>query len=185
MKKALFVFALLLLSSCGPRGIQYLEVPELPEVALGGPKGLDRSYKSYIYVQEFTDTRETPFFLKHGRHAYEPASSISPVIRDRMAVTLEKKNFVISDTAPIIVDGEVRAWEVKVQDGMQGEAELYVQILDPTGARMFSGTYRGFAFYNKVSLKDKVIKKALARAMGEAVRQVMTDKELMRLLGSF
>lgn len=177
-----------LCASCAPTGLQYLEVPELPEIAIY-PKGVEKSYKSYVYINEIGDARPSPFFMKYKAIAFEPASSISPVIRDRIAKTLEKKNFVISNTAPIIFNAQVRTWDVKVGDsaggGMRADAELSLEVLDPTGSRMFSGVYRGYTTYSKIALKEKIVSRALSRAMGEAVKQIFEDKDLMRILSSF
>lgn len=178
---------IVLCASCAPKGgLQSLAVPEIPDMVVY-PQGGERPYKSYVYVNEFGDARPSPFFVKYGATAFEPASNIGPVVRDRLARTLEKKNFVISNNAPIVVSGQVRAWEVKVGDqvgGMQAEAELTIEVMDRTGSRMFSGVYRGLSNYSKIELKDKTLSRALSRAMGEAVKQLFADQDLMRILSS-
>ena len=83
----------------------------------------------------------------------------------------------------------MRKWRSKVgakdSSAIDSEATLFVELLDPTGKKIYSGTYNGtrssqFPVVTRIDVQD-----SLGLAMANAIEQVISDQQLIEMLGSF
>lgn len=177
------------LVGCGPSAPKSLPLPEIKVKDVGGKINRQEDLPSYIFVDDFIDARTEQAIAEVDGKKVPYSDEISRVIRGGMRGALEKKGFVFSDTAPIVLSGELRKWKALVDGGFKStissEASLYVEILDPANKRIYAGVYNGFSTVEGPSLGSEDIQSALATAMGEAIQQVLNDQQLVKLLNSF
>lgn len=186
----LFTIAIcFLLIGCGPSAPKSLKLPEIKIREVGKKvKGPDDE-ASYIFVDDFIDARIEQSIAEVDGTKVPPEGDTSVFVRAGLRQALERKGFVFSDTAPIVLSGELRKWKADVVGGfsstIRSEASLYVEILDPANKRIYAGVYNGFSNIEGNSLGAEDIQEALRISMQEAVRQVIKDMQLIKLLSSF
>lgn len=174
---------------CGPSLRSSLEVPKIAPFAKRDSQLKRDRYDSYVFVDEFVDSRERKRIVTIEGRDVDPAGDVVEAVVDGLERALSMEGFKFSDTAPIILAGEVRQWETQITGGFtkraESEAALYVEVLDPANKRVYSGVYRGFAAFESPGLDEEDIRETLRTSMTEAVEQVVEDEQLMRLLAAF
>ena len=187
---AMSVLAMSVLAvGCGPRLPPKLALPNLKIVNVGAKVAGNGGQLSYVYVGEFIDIRETSAIAVLDGKEIAPKNDVGPVVIGGVKQALKKKGFEFSDTAPVVLSGEVRNWVARVTSGFSGkvdsEASLYVEIIDPANKRIYAGVYNGFSNVESPSLGKDDVREALKTSLEEAVRQITADAQLMELLASF
>jgi len=179
--------ALPLLSGCAARLNPTLAVPEIPPLVTSGRMAGDSAH--VIMVEQFGDGRESQDIVKRGEDSAKPANEIAPVVSRALQQALRNKGFTIADSAPVVLNGEVREWLANVKKGFPGKvdasAKVFIEVLDPANKRIYSGTYQGSASREDPSVDEKEIRGVLGTAMAEALNQVLLDKQLVDLLMSY
>lgn len=160
--------------------------PQHPEEPVE-PKPLD----SQVYVDEFNDARAEKGVVRmqdEGRFI-SSANDVVEVVVQGIEKALRKKGYQFSDTAPVILSGEVREWLATVtgtfSKKIEGNAELYVEVRDFSDRRVYSGIYKGYAARETTGLSEKDVQDILKSSMTEAISQVTGDEQMMKLLSSF
>lgn len=190
MKTKIIVLLLLMaLTACGPSTPKSLELPELKIRDVGSKVQSKRAAPSYVFVDDFIDMRLEQSIASVDGEAVPHREEISGVVRGGLRQALERKGFVFSDTAPIVLSGELRKWKADVTGGftstIHSEASIYVEILDPANKRIYAGVYNGFSTIEGPSIGSEDMREALGTSMQEAIRQVLNDPQLLKLLNSF
>lgn len=172
-------------SACGPSLKSTMLVPQVKL----GKKAEPLPESTYIYIDELKDVRESKAIARREKKDVNPDGEVSPAVVDALKQALATKGFSYSESAPVIISGEIRDWVAEVTGSLptkvNANAAIFIEILDPANKRIYSGVYRGFASMDGASVNEEDVRKTLASAMEEAVMQVSADKQLVTLLGSF
>jgi hypothetical protein len=184
----LFCAALSFVSTgCGPSLRSEISVPRL--IPAGAPEARRPSRGSFIFVDQFLDTRPGHALVRIDGRDVRPETEPADEVVAGLKRALERDGFAFSDTAPVILSGELRVWSAEVKDGFSAKAEassqLFIEVLDPANKRVYSGVYEGFAAKQSPGLSESDVKDALQTSMTEAIRQVMVDTQLIGLLASY
>ena len=179
---------LLVLSACGPSLRSTIDVPKVRPLEV--PKPAKKTVSdTYIFVDEFIDGRQSKAVAVMEGREVNPANEITPRVVEGLRWALERKGFQFSDTAPIILSGEVRKWRALVEPGFASkvvcDAGIYVEILDPANKRIYSGLYTGYASKETPGLDKRDVQEVLKTSMYEAISQVLRDEQLINLLSSY
>jgi len=173
--------------SCGPSLPAKMSLPKL-KITNVGARTVD-SEASYVLVDDFIDARVGEAIAILDGKPIPHKEDIGPVVAEGVKQALELKGFRFSDTAPIVLSGEIRKWVANISSGFSGkvsaEGSLYVEILDPANKRIYAGVYNGFATVESPSIDKNDVREALRICVEEAIRQIAADAQLMRLLASF
>lgn len=184
----LFFSSLLALSACGS-SLHSLSSFRVPELRFDAKNLSNSEIDSTIFLNNFLDSRidsslvsiEEQRLLKEGDVSIEVTRELSEALKDM--------GFKISDSAPVVVAGEVVEWMVqvntKIQDTASAKASLHIEVLDPSNKRAYSGVYNGFAAKKSLSLQKVDIRKLLRTSMQEAMKQMLEDKQLIKVMTSF
>lgn len=187
--RVFFLGVLLVLSACGPSLPSTVPMPRLKPAVQPSSEIKDAPYDIYLYVEQLRDARADTAVAELDGRKIAAAGDVAPSVMKGLQGALRKKGFKFSDTAPVILSGEIRKWFADVQGGMPSkvktEAELHIQVLDPANKRIYSGMYTGYASMQGPSMSAKKVSQALGMAMSEAISQVLADQQLIRLLSSF
>lgn len=173
--------------SCSPHLKQTMPVPEVPiSIKDAGSKG---NQSSFVFVDEIKDTRTNPRLAEINGKESAPDGPVGPSVQTALSEALKQGGFLISDSAPVMISGEVREWSARVEGGMAAKVEsiasVYLEVFDPANKRIFSGSYHGSSSRQSPSLKEKDVRDSLGVAMSQAIQQVLVDEQLMKLLASF
>ena len=178
-------FALALLIGCSPKLPERVNVPTLDYQV----KSTVVSNEAYVFVDEFIDARANKAIVEYKDKEIPHIQDLGPIVVKGIGDALKAQGFSITDTAPIILSGQIRTWNAVVTSGMPSKvdasAELYVELLDPANKRMYSGTYKGYAGVQAGSLDEDEVKAALQASMKETINQIVGDQQLIKLLKSF
>ncbi len=181
----LFTFNLI---SCAPQVGEIIAAPEIPTLAK--PETRAR-LGSYVNVNKVEDIRQIGRDSAYENNITEPfGGNIAENVKTSIRQALSDVGVSTIDTAAINMNVEIRSWKSQVgtksgSGTVTSDASIYVELFDPTGKRLFSGTYNGqrksdFPIISKVDVQD-----SLGLAMAGAIEQMVTDKELLELLGSY
>ncbi len=188
------VFCLTLLfsaSGCGPSLKSTIEVPRVEfaqdQRKKGGLSG------SQLTVDQFVDKRTSKVIAGAeelpGAKGAEAAQPIGPAVQDGLKRAFADRGAEITDSAPIVISGEILRWYARVESGLsskaKGEAAVRIEIFDPANKKIYTGTYEGYATMQHPSLSEKDVSETLGAAMAQALTQVGEDKQLLRVLSSY
>ncbi len=181
-----FLFVVSPLIGCGPSLRSSIGVPEIHIKQVKAPPS---DNMSYLFVDEFSDHREPKALVHRDKKDVMPAGDVVPAVTKALKQALEAKGFQLSESAPVIISGEVREWVADVTGSLptkvSAKAAVFIEVLDPANKRVYSGVYKGFASVEEASVSEEDVQRGLASAMEEAVLQVASDKQLVNLLSSF
>ena len=188
----LFVVLLIALGlcsfGCGPSLKATMDVPVV-RVTSSKLQNDHQITNTFLYVDEFVDNRQNKTLVKDSRREVTASGDVAPVVVDALRQALGDRGFSFSESAPVIISGEVREWLATISGSLptkvSAEAAIFVEILDPANKRIYSGTYKGFASMEAASVSEEDVKRTLASSMEEAVTQVAMDKPLVALLSAY
>lgn len=169
----------------------YKPTLEVPKVVITLPKETnpDRTRNAFVFIDQFEDHRPSPALATLDGKEMQPEGQVITEVVAAIKAGLEAKGFAISESAPVILSGELRAWHANVTGSfptnVAAEAIVSVEILDPSNRRIYSGVYKGYSSAESSALDHLDIQQALSSSMEEAVRQIVADKQLQTLLTSY
>lgn len=178
-------------SSCGPSLKSTISVPKVEfDQSQRKKSGLAGSQ---LTVDQFVDKRVSKIIAGEaespGDKGAEAAQPIGPAVQDGLKRAFADRGAEITDSAPIVVSGEVLRWYASVASGFsskaKGEAAVRIEVFDPANKKIYTGTYEGFATMQHPSLSEKDVSETLGAAMAQALSQIGEDKQLMRVLSSY
>ena len=184
--------ALTLLSSCAPNLGTTIEAPDLTtpvaKDAIAAQPEVRARLGSYVTIQTVTDSRSG--LASNIDESYtEPYGGVSTNVEAALKKAFQEAGIAVTDSAPVIIKAEVKKWRAHVNTKstsmIDSEAALTVEVIDPTGKRIYLGNYNGsrssqFPVVTRVDVKD-----SLAIAMQNAITQVISDPQLLELLSAF
>lgn len=175
-------------ASCAPTLGKTIEAPQIPVVA-SKPEARAR-LGSYIAVTAVQDARTGQPATDSAVADYtEPYGGVTNIVETGLKNAFRDAGIAVVDTAPVSIKAEVRKWRAQVDtkstSAISSEATLFVEVDDPTGKRIYSGTYNGtrssqFPVVTRIDVQD-----SLGLAMANAIEQVISDPQLVELLNSF
>lgn len=173
---------------CGPSLKNTMAVPHVK--LTGGKVSRDDSTAStYLYVDEFVDRRENKSIVRSEKKEVQPENDVASAAVDALKQSLTAKGFSFSESAPLIISGELREWIADVSGSLptkvSAQASVYIEVLDPANKKIYSGVYRGYSSMEAGSVNEQDISKTLASSLEESVSQVTSDKQLISLLSSY
>lgn len=182
------IVGILAATGCAPGYKPTLQVPKI-QVKLPQQSAPDSTQNSFVYIDQFEDRRPTPELATLDGKPMLPDGPVIPEVVAALKAALEAKGFAISESAPVILSGELRVWHANVTGSfptnVAAEAVVNVEILDPSNRRIYSGVYKGFSSAESSSIDHLDIQQTLASSLEEALRQIATDKQLQALLSSY
>lgn len=175
------------LSACSPSLKDTLEVPIVNAPAMA--KNVEKVSNAYLYIDEFSDARPNKAIASMDEKEIQPAGDVVPSVVKALKEALVNRGFEISESAPVMVSGEVRQWFAEIAGSMPTrvnvEAAIFIEVLDPANKRIYSGVYQGKSWKESSSMKEEDIRKTLGEGMEEAIKRVTADERLMGLISSF
>jgi hypothetical protein len=186
---ALLLAIIGLISGCSPRLRSSIPVPQVIPLASKNEKAIPAPASSQLSIDQFTDGRKQKAFITFNGKVSEPEGDVGAAVQSGLTMAFKKTGYEITDSAPIIIAGEIKKWEAVIETGfsdkVDGQATIKVEVFDPANKKIYTGTYEGFASIEHPSLDEEDIEKALGTAMGQAVHQVTVDNQLANVLKSF
>jgi len=174
-----------LLSGCGPKISSSISLPivsvteELSDVGKG----------AMVFVEEVTDSRENKSIGRGPDGPISPIGSVSDTVRETVESHLRKMGFSVTDSAPTVLQVEVRKWQADYINGVPGklvsEASIAVKVLDPGNKLAYSGSYSGSSSVESTGIDDRIVKDTLASSLSEAIRRLSRDKQLFKFLSAY
>jgi len=142
-----------------------------------------------LSVETLADYRvEEPLIVK-GSSKSKLIGDAGIIVEREIRSSLANRGFTITSNAPLILTGAVKKWQATVSPGIssnvKSEAIVFIELLDPANKVIYKANYTGFASESHPSLDEKDLTKSLARAMREALGELLEDKELFKLMKSF
>ncbi len=190
MKGFVSMILILLLSAalgCGPSLGRTIALPEVPAGGAAAVRPVTAG--TLLFIDEVKDVRAENALVGYAGKNINADREVSPVVREALEKAFKGRGFTISDSAPIIVTGEVKNWFANVRGGLPGSvdsnASIQIDVFDPANKRIFSGNYQGSAALETPSVDERDIRGALGTAMSEAISQILADQQLIELLASF
>ena len=175
------------LTACSPSLRDTLDVPVVntPPPA----KNVEKVTNAYLYIDEFSDARPNKALAAMDGKEIQPAGDVVPSVVKALKEALVARGFEISESAPVMVSGEVRHWFAEISGSLPTrvnvEAAIFIEVLDPANKRIYSGVYQGKSWKEGSSMKEEDIRKTLGEGMEEAIKRVIADERLMGLISSF
>ncbi len=183
---ALLIFCSLTFSACAPHLGATIETPEVP---LGEIKTETRArLGSFIAMQGLEDRRPAPSSEIKPEYT-QPAGPVTETVEAALRDAFKEHGITVLDTAPVGLKAEIREWKSKVKvqtnTAIESKAVLAIELFDPTGKRIYSGTYEGsrssqFPVVNRIDVKD-----SLGLAMANCISHILDDPKVMEIIGSY
>lgn len=182
------LFVLVLFAACGTTVPRHITLPDL-EVAVKGGSSSRGSIPSEFFVEQFTDVRGEQALVTGEGNSSEATQNVAKFVSEGVRQALLRKNLVWSETAPLVIRGEIRNWQAQVKGGFPAsigaKASIYIEVLDPSNKAIYAGEYRGFSRMETAGVDEDEAGKVLSASMAEAIRQLTVDKRLFDVLSSF
>lgn len=176
------------LSACSPKLKSIIQVPDIPENMSKADRPTSE-YKNYVFLDQFKDGRSAKAIANLEGKETTTASDITVAVKQAMEKAFSANQFVISESAPLTISGEVRQWAADVRGGLpssvKSKAEIAIEVYDPAAKKIYAGTYQGNVNREESSIEEDDVRRALGTAMSEAIGQILNDRQLMNLLCSF
>lgn len=178
-------FTISSLTGCAVSPGRTVETPEIPPIAANGESRARLG--SYLAVQSVEDRRDASPSSDAG--FTEPFGRVGASVEEGLKNAFRENGISILETAPLTLRTEIRKWRTKVDSKantmLNSEATLFVELVDPSGKKIYSGSYNGtrasqFPVVTRVDVQD-----SLALAMANAIGQVVSDPELLNVLSSY
>lgn len=186
--KNLVLILVLFVAGCGPSLSERLSVPEI-QVPQSTQAGLPPKNQTAIDLVDVKDGRLSTAVVFMENKSVEPLGSVTTSLRNALLQAVSQEGFQVKAGAPLRVNAEIRSWSVRVERSLastgKAEAKFFVEVFDPSDKKIYAGNYEGYSSMQHPALDENDIRKALALAMGEAVKQFSEDRALTDLLGSF
>ena len=187
-KLALATLVISAFLACSPSVKKDIDLAGLDIIPL--PTGAKVSANSSsVFVDLFSDGRDNEAVLIKGDKKANLKNDPGDMVRDAITGALKNKGFVITDTAPLIISGEVKKLVANVEPGfpvkLRSDAKIILEVFDPANEPLYKASYNGFSSVSHPSINSTDVKEALGLALKEAVTQVVKDKELIGVLESF
>jgi len=186
-----FILSMAILSGCSSslHSLSSFRVPEIRfEVDKARVDTVDRS-SSDIFINNFLDTRKKPYLVAIEEQELLKEGDVSIAVSESLTDAFREMGFSISDSAPVVISGEVKEWFVNVHTEIQetatARASLYIEVLDPSNRRAYSGIYNGYASRKSLRIRKKDIRELLRTSVSEAMRQLTADRQLIKVMSSF
>jgi uncharacterized lipoprotein YajG len=173
---------------CGPSFKASMDVPAV-KVSADKLTQDERAVNTSLYVDQFVDQRQNKALIREDKKEVNPNNDVAPAVVDALKQALQDKGFSFSESAPVIISGEVREWIAEVSGSLptkiHSHAALFIEVLDPANKRIYSGVYKGYASMEGASIGIGDVRHTLSNSMEQAVKQVAMDKALISLLSSY
>ncbi len=185
--KYLFIPIVLFFGACGPNFSNPVLAPEpsLESVELKVKKQVEGRF----YLKSFEDIRKDQNFIKYNGQNFKCDSDLTLVVREALSRILVRSGFQASKKSAIFIKGKLVDWNAEVQDGFPGtlisQVKVYLELMDPTGRRIYSGTYSGQAELQAPGLDNNDLRQALSLGMEKALEQVALDKGFVSVLKAY
>lgn len=188
MKKIAFLAPLVIfLFACGPQFNNPVLAPDasLATVELKGKAGSEGRF----YLKNFEDIRKDLSLVTLDGESYKTDSDLTLVVREALSRILVKSGYSSSKESAIFIKGKLIDWKAEVKDGypstLVSSAKVYLELMDPTDRRVYSGTYAGEAELQAPGMDNNDLRKALSMGMEKALEQVVKDKGFVSILSSY
>lgn len=180
------VSSVILFTGCAAQVGSTIEAPEIPPIAMADDARARLG--SYIAIQEIVDSRQE---LKDDdtTRVTQPFGGVSGIIKTGLRNAFRDAGISVIDSSPIELRAEVRKWQAEVSakgtSTLSSEATLYVELIDPSGKKVFTGSYNGtrssqFPVITRVDVKD-----SLGLSMANAISQLVADPKLIEMISSY
>ena len=170
------------LGGCAPTVGPQVDAPEIPVVAKTG------SIKSGVRValQGALDVRPAIVADPDSESVTQPAGPVASQVEDGLRKALEMNGIAELPSAPVAMRAEIRKWQAQVSardtGKLSSEASLFVELIDGTGQRIYSGNYVGNRASSFPLISASDIRESLGLAMASAIDQMMSDPKLIEKL---
>lgn len=178
------IISLLGFSGCAPHVGSVIEVPQIPHAT--APAEAETRLNTAVAIDEIKDVRQSvmPSDPQSTVGNYtSPEGQVGEAVQTALTDALMEKGVAVSSTAPLRVWGEVRKWRTQVvtktTSAIDSEAALYIEVLDSSGKRLYSGTYHGSRASSFPVASASDIRASLGMAMSQAIGQVVEDEEFL------
>ena len=185
----IFLPALLLVFlvvGCAPHLGATIETPEVPVTQI--KSDARARLGTYVALQGIEDGRRLGLSEEPTEYT-QPAGAVRETVEAAIRDAFREHGISILDTAPVQMKTTVREWKSQVSasttSSIDSKAVLYVELFDPTGKRMYSGTYEGtrssqFPVINRTDVKD-----SLGLAMANCIGHIIDDPKIMEMIASY
>jgi uncharacterized lipoprotein YajG len=185
----ILISVVFLVSACTPTFHSTIKIPRVPVKIKQTSITRRPQYGMTIFIDQMVDARKKEALAEYDGRDINPDGDVTGAVLDALRSGLEQKGFKYTDTAPVIISGEIRTWFTRIENGFTrkatADAALYLEVIDPTNKRVYSGIYRGYSSIEKPGLGEEEVSKALGSSMAEAVNQALSDQQLIRLISAF
>jgi hypothetical protein len=173
--------------SCSVHVGSTIEVPDVPAPTISQEtkKSLDLDV-SLGTIKDMRSTSAEPASEDSPERYTEPQGDVGQVVKGALQNAFAQCGIRARSDAALSVWGEVRRWRTKVitksTSSIKSEAALYIEVVDRSGTRVYSGTYHGVraSEFPVASLSD--IRESLGLAMTQAIEQLLDDEEFITAL---
>ncbi len=173
-------------AGCAPSLGPTIEAGDIPPPAT--QPATRARFGSVVGIQDIRDNRPAP--ATDGSEKFtEPHGGVPQLVEAALKTTLSDAGVSVVSSAPVEMKVEVLKWRSQVDPKanvmLRSEASLLIELYDPAGKKVFSGTYNGvrssqFPVVTRVDVKD-----SLGLAMSNALEQLVADPQFIELVGSF
>ncbi len=176
-------------TGCAPNLGATIEAAPIPVSSAADSRNSARArFGSVISIIDVRDARP-PLNEGDDTRYTEPHGGIPQIVENAVKDALSNAGIAVVGSAPIEMKIEVVKWRSNVLPKgnvqLKSEATLNIELVDPSGKKVFSGSYNGvrssqFPVVTRVDVKD-----SLGLAMANALEQLTSDAQFLELVGSF
>lgn len=184
----LFVLCLLhVIGGCVANVGQTIETPEIPAAATRTEARARLG--SYVSIQGVQDLRTYSSQTPSSENFTEPQGGTTTAVETGLKNALRDAGISVLESAPITLRAEIKKWRAQVtskaSSNLASEATIYVELLDPSGRKLYTGSYNGtrssqFPVITRIDIKD-----SLGLAMSNALSQLVADEQLLNIVSSY
>ncbi len=189
LRLSLLCWLVLLCVSCSPTFRSTIQVPRVEVKIKQGAIVRRPEYGMTIFIDQVADARTKEAIAGYKGRDINPEGSVTDAVLQALRQGLERKGFKYTETAPVILSGEIRIWHARIEGGFTAkataDAAVYLEVIDPTNKRVYSGIYRGFSSIEKPGLEEKDVRSALSGSMAEALSQALGDQQFLRIISAY
>ena len=161
-----------------------IETPEVPAPSVARVERRAR-LAAQITLGHFTDRREPIEALGSG-DITQPQGKVARKVEAALVKSFVSNGISIVNEAPYSIQGEVRKWNASVMttasSKLRSEAALYIEVLNESGVRVYSGTYHGSRASQFPIASAGDIQDSLGLAMSQAIGQILEDEGFLQAL---
>ncbi len=176
----------LTITSCVAPLDKTIQLTTIPEPQITAP---EFTIQPSITIGFFKDLRAGSYIVKNYDNYAQPANSVSEEVEDVLRRTFTNAGFNVNNSAPVILKGEIRTWNVDVKNTLpvvlESKAEIWIEVIGPDDKRIFSGRYSGKGRFEQPTAEVKDIQRALNTSMTATISGIFKERKLMELLSSF